>query len=118
MNMTKSKTKPKNQPIDQLQHYGMWQYCLRHCADNGTFHKTSEEIRESLVSLRVTIPARNIQRALRTLVETGHLIETIPTHRDGRGWRVPATYKVVKEFLPDNTVRIAGKVSRLVKVTS
>jgi hypothetical protein len=107
----------KNHNLDPRE-WVLWQHALKTCQPDGVFQQTAERIREALEPRGIKISSRTIQRSLQSLIKTGHLIEVKERYRDdgGKGWWIPATYKVVAEFLKDGIVLLGGNLKQHVKV--
>jgi hypothetical protein len=117
MTKRKSHSYPKeHRPITRLQDRDVWLYCLRTCEDNGTIHQTTKKIHDAMLP-EADIPARSIQRSLRSLLKTSYLIEVEPRDQNPETQRwVQAKYRVIKEVLQNGLLKFGGKSAKIEKV--
>jgi hypothetical protein len=120
MATTKSKThrNTTSQDIPALtpQEYVVWVHALESCEPDGTFQQRSKVICEALNAKRIVMIPRSTQLLLKSLKRKGYLLEIEATHRDARGWPVPAKYRVVREFKGNNLVILGGGLRNALKV--
>src|SRR5580698_9872391 len=107
MSEYKSKTKPKIHRLKPAE-YIVWQHALESCKPDGTVSQNAEEMAETILAKDIQMIPRSVQKLLRRLVTSGHLIEIEPAHRDAKGWIIPAQYKVVREFKASGVVLLGG----------
>jgi hypothetical protein len=96
----------------------VWQHALETCKPDGSVsQRDAAEMSEAILAKNIQMITRSVQKLLRRLVESGHLIEIEPAHRNAKGWMIPAVYKVVKEFKGNGIVLLGGGLKKAMKVT-
>jgi hypothetical protein len=111
-----SKTKPKIHRLTPAE-YLVWQQTLETCKPDGTVSQTAAEIADAILAKNIQMIPRSVQKLLRRLVESGHLIEIRESGRDAKGWIVPAQYKTVKEFKEHGVVLLGGGLKKAMRIT-